>query len=1013
MNYCFIKELNRLYTLVVRMKKTKTDSATEAKNKPHRKQTVGKKADKITAQYKAGKNNGQLNRNPKAFAVVNHIKAQKKFKRHADIQAKRIQLPKVDRNPLSPPPMVVAIVGPKNVGKSTLLRCLVRHFCSDKISSLQGPITLVAGKKRRITFMECPNDFNSMVDIVKVADLVLLMVDASFGFQMEIFEFLSICQVHGFPRVMGVLNHLDTFTNQDRMRRVKKQLKQRFWTEIYKGAKMFYLTRLLSNEEYVKHEVHNLSRFISVMKYKSSSWQETHAHVLVDRIEETTKLNDNIEKTKLLAFGYLRGTYMKQGRQIVHLAGCGDFIVNAVNACQDPCLLPDEEKKLRGLSNKDRKIYAPFSGVGGILYDKDSTYIDLKGSHCLTTEESNISKPIVSHSKGIDESEQTMIDQILEDNEFHLFSSDLNNISELIEINAPDEHLQIKSDKVEEDEMSICDIFCNQTFEQEKKPSIYNYVYHNQEDCSTFLDESYGGLFALATDRPANEFDHNDICFDRFSDDNDICDLPVKKIIDKIRDCFVTGRWSKTTDAQHLLDNDEDVYGDFIDMETGEEHKAGDEVESDTEVVEPKEEKSRKDAIRDKKLMKKQQFDAVYDNVADKDGFYKSLKEEVDLQTELNRNEMENIENAQERVDIYGHSPGSYVRIELDDVPCEFIKNFEPCYPLVLGCVNSVEHSIGVVDVRIRKHRWHKKVIKCRDPIIVSVGWRRFQTIPLLFTQDHNMRCRYLKYTPTNMHCRAIFWGPLTPQNSGVLIWQDTSPNTTLFRIAATGVILGHDKTPSVVKKLKLTGEPLKVFQKTAFIQGMFHSSLEVAKFEGAAIKTVSGIRGLIKASLNLVFLRLWIPIKLPHFYFPVANLLQSVGQKHLWTGLRTLGEIKKDLGLQFVPKENSLYQDVNREEKFFKPLIVPKNLQKELPFVLKKKYGRTVSDPLDSLRPPIIRDVLETKLIDKVKQMRIVSRKREQNKISKRNERSEKYKKQREKEAAQTERKIKELANL
>jgi ribosome biogenesis protein BMS1 len=32
--------------------------------------------------------------------------------------------------------------------------------------------------------MECSNDMNSMIDIAKIADLVLLMIDASFGFEM-------------------------------------------------------------------------------------------------------------------------------------------------------------------------------------------------------------------------------------------------------------------------------------------------------------------------------------------------------------------------------------------------------------------------------------------------------------------------------------------------------------------------------------------------------------------------------------------------------------------------------------------------------------------------------------------------------------------------------------------------------------------------------------------------------------------------------------------------------------
>ena len=32
---------------------------------------------------------------------------------------------------------------------------------------------------------------------------------------------------------MGVLTHLDLFTSAKRVRHVKKQLKNRFWTEIY------------------------------------------------------------------------------------------------------------------------------------------------------------------------------------------------------------------------------------------------------------------------------------------------------------------------------------------------------------------------------------------------------------------------------------------------------------------------------------------------------------------------------------------------------------------------------------------------------------------------------------------------------------------------------------------------------------------------------------------------------------------------------------------------------------
>lgn len=62
----------------------------------------------------------------------------------------------------------------------------------------------------------------------------LLMVDAKQGFEMEIFEFFNICQATGFPRCMGVLNHLDMYKDSKSVRKRKKQLKNRFEVELYK-----------------------------------------------------------------------------------------------------------------------------------------------------------------------------------------------------------------------------------------------------------------------------------------------------------------------------------------------------------------------------------------------------------------------------------------------------------------------------------------------------------------------------------------------------------------------------------------------------------------------------------------------------------------------------------------------------------------------------------------------------------------------------------------------------------
>jgi len=252
----------------------------EKPKKDHRKSHAGGKANKKKAKSKLNQDDKSMReRNPKAFAIQNVGKTERRVRRKEDISEKRKHLPQVDRSPVEPPPIVVAIVGPPKVGKSTLLKCLVRNFTRQALTDIKGPVTIVSGKQRRITFIEVSNDINVMIDVAKVADLALIMVDASFGFEMEVFEFLNICQTHGFPRVMGVLTHLDSFKNNKNLRRTKKLMKHRFWTEVYQGAKLFYLSGMVHGE-YQKTEIHNLGRFMSVMKFRPLVWRETHPYLV-------------------------------------------------------------------------------------------------------------------------------------------------------------------------------------------------------------------------------------------------------------------------------------------------------------------------------------------------------------------------------------------------------------------------------------------------------------------------------------------------------------------------------------------------------------------------------------------------------------------------------------------------------------------------------------------------------------------------------------------------------------
>jgi ribosome biogenesis protein BMS1 len=122
---------------------------------------------------------------PQAFAPKSGRRADRQGRRNVERDQTRLHVPLVNRTPDdTPPPVIVAIVGPPGVGKTTLLKSLVKRHTKQTLNDVKGPVTVVSGKKRRLTFIECNNDLNSMIDIGKIADLVLLMIDGSFGFEM-------------------------------------------------------------------------------------------------------------------------------------------------------------------------------------------------------------------------------------------------------------------------------------------------------------------------------------------------------------------------------------------------------------------------------------------------------------------------------------------------------------------------------------------------------------------------------------------------------------------------------------------------------------------------------------------------------------------------------------------------------------------------------------------------------------------------------------------------------------
>lgn len=422
--------------------------------------------------------------------------------------------------------------------------------------------------------------------------------------------------------------------------------------------------------------------------------------------------------------------------------------------------------------------------------------------------------------------------------------------------------------------------------------------------------------------------------------------------------------------------------------ERGEDAGMESEAESYDEEGKPKPKKSEADLqaeLMRKKLETRKKFDSEYDGIEDNEELV-AQRAELDAQRKLNVEEFDE-DDPESKRQYTGYQPGTYLKVKLTGVPCEFSKYFDPRRVVLIGGLTPMEETFGFIQIRIKKHRWHKKILKNNDPLIFSVGWRRFQSMPLLSLKSvvaGEERNRMIKYTPEHMHCFAQIYGPVTPPSTGFVAMKLLDSSTPGFRIAATGVVTELDAgTARVVKKLKLVGEPKKVFKNTCFVEGMFTSALEVAKFEGASIRTVSGIRGQIKKAIkgengvfratfedkllssDIVFLRSWVQVHPHRFYNAVTNLLgpSSAGAEGGWRKMKTVGEIRRDRNEPVPVNKDSLYKPIERKPRQFNPLQIPKALQAQLPFASKPKLESKRKKPTLETKRAVVMEPGERKL--------------------------------------------------
>lgn len=233
-------------------------------------------------------------------------------------------------------------------------------------------------------------------------------------------------------------------------------------------------------------------------------------------------------------------------------------------------------------------------------------------------------------------------------------------------------------------------------------------------------------------------------------------------------------------------------------------------------------------------------------------------------------------------------SVGKFVRLVLDNVPVDtaniLMSRTAPL--IVLGLliheakltVNSYRLTLFEPDAHgkgangdsgeeeCEKAKQAQYALRSKDPIVIEAGFRRHTVWPIYSHDGGGDKHKFLRYLYPGVPAVASFYGPIIYPHAPGLVYtrqgtaamsnsepmKDESHGAPVSEeLVGVGRIAGPDPLRVNVKRIILTGIPVKVLKRKATVRHMFHSPDDVRYFKPVDLFTKHGKRGSIKEPIG------------------------------------------------------------------------------------------------------------------------------------------------------------------
>lgn len=170
------------------------------------------------------------------------------------------------------------------------------------------------------------------------------------------------------------------------------------------------------------------------------------------------------------------------------------------------------------------------------------------------------------------------------------------------------------------------------------------------------------------------------------------------------------------------------------------------------------------------------------------------------------------------------------------------------------------ECKVSTMHFKISRTLENTEIVPSKSLMEFSCGFRRMDVRPTfsmeLNASGKNDKLKFMRFLRKDMYVVASAYCPITYPGSNLICFtkrpgEPVSMDMVTGGIVASGISLNPDPLKIILKRIILTGYPLRCHKKKATVRYMFFDPKDIKYFRPVELYTANGLRGRIKDSLG------------------------------------------------------------------------------------------------------------------------------------------------------------------